>query len=231
MVSPGASTRDSDHGEQVVGVASPATYVAKNGSYKTRHDDVVINTARLYFPGSMLPANYVGPVSADGSGHKFVESYISPNALRSLIRADIVAQTTTVVDGPCSLDPSGCKPHTLYTSNASTQATYDFGKTKRTIKVRFTTGGDVNGGVGLIAPDNDANNILAVTPPNANAPGEGSTPYYNCAVPGNYTYTFNYDPAVLGTTKLSLWVGGCGYGNSNICIDCIDEKTGKSSCD
>ena len=50
----------------VVGVASPATYVAKNGPYKTRYNDIVIAAAGLTFP-YVLPANYAGSATGDAT--------------------------------------------------------------------------------------------------------------------------------------------------------------------
>lgn len=172
-------------------------------------------------------------MTGDSTGHNFIGSYIGTNSpqfggtigLRDHIRADIVAQTSTVANSGCPLD---CAPHTLGPSTSSIGGTYDFGKIKRTVKVRFTISGQ--GGQGGVTAYNASNTTLAATPLN-------STYQTGCAASGTYTYTFAYDPAVLGTTQLSVGGDGCGNANAlpagkvSICIDCVDPTTGASSCD
>ena len=97
----------------IVGVATPATYVANNGLYETRIDDQVIQYARTNFSWGLrvLPPTMSAQSTGDFLGHNFVESYLTPLSVRNQLRADIVAQTS-VANSACLLNcaPTGFDP-------------------------------------------------------------------------------------------------------------------------
>lgn len=211
----------------IVGVASPATYVAKSGPYETRNDDLAINGARLWWPwgASILPATWNGmgtSPTGDSSGHRFIESYLNPVDLRSRIRGHIDLQTMT--DSSCSI----CQTHTYrFTRNTPIQ-TWDFGPKQR--KIRFIARIPYEGGVsGVSYKHGGTGNYVQL----AQTPADGYSTGAACSYPGTYTYTFDYDPVTWQTTKLEVGGGLCGYATDriDICIACVDPITNRSACD
>jgi hypothetical protein len=214
----------------IVGVASPATYVAKDGPYKTRHDDLVISSSRGYLPGPILPSNVNGVTTPDLSGHKFIESYITPSTVRSLIRADIVAQTTTEFDGPCKLDPHCTQLNTtqVFVYGATVQGVrHKLGTgPKRTVKVRVDHNFIYSGSWGMYGYID----IYAVTPTglfSLFAKGEN--------YPDTYRYSFEFDSAALNAEEVIVYLSPASntpYYNdpkpvfsSTACIDCGNAVT------
>lgn len=192
----------------VVGVASPATYVAKSGPYQTRSDDAVINLAREKFPAgpSILPANWIPPYPgafADISSHKFIESYLAPPDLRSRIRSNVLSQASANGTSECALNTPACG---LPINSGGGTGTYDFAKTlgagKQTVTANFEAYG---------IPDKLE--IFAGGRRLASTDG---------LVSGFHNLTFEFDSAALGTTQLTARVTG----NPDLvtawklCLDC-----------
>lgn len=209
----------------VVGIASPATYVAKSGLYETRSDDVVINLARADYPwgGSILPPTWTpasSTVTSDPSHHTFVASYLVPDALRKRIRDDIAASTASTVNGPCTL----CTPFSQTVLGPALAYPQVFrryiGPGRRTVSVRV----DVN------TPNNgyqyDQNEIF-ITPAFSQtilAHGQGLTA-------GTYRYSFVFDASQQGTNELQVIVYTQYDCSVKVCIDCGDSAaTSPSAC-
>lgn len=198
---------------EVVGVASPATYVAKSGPYDTRSDDDVINAARADFPwgGSILPATWAPPFPApaypDPSHHTFVASYLGPGALRQRIRNNIVLQTASAADSACVL-PQACK--TLRTSGGQGgyQLSHFLGQDAKTVNMRFdfTSGPTWPNDVHIVVnPDRYGSRIFN---------------YYSSA---SHWSSFRFDPAQMnGATGVEISLGVSPSITWGLCIDCGD---------
>ena len=79
----------------VVGVATPAAFVATGGPYTTLADDQIINAVRAVNPFT-LPANTNNPpgTSRDAQNHSFVDAYMRP---ATTSRPQIVEQSVAVL--------------------------------------------------------------------------------------------------------------------------------------
>lgn len=78
----------------VTGVASPADFVAGNGTYVTSENDTVIRTVRQYVAAATLPANFTIPFSMDDpTGHFFIKTYLKsgPGGAKQVIFDNIIA--------------------------------------------------------------------------------------------------------------------------------------------
>jgi hypothetical protein len=91
---------------KVVGVASPADFVAGGGPYVTSDKDMVINALRFMVASSTLPANV--PVDFnenDISGHNFVATYMNPALYaRSQIVKMVLSQLNAIEEPLSSYD-------------------------------------------------------------------------------------------------------------------------------
>ena len=86
----------------VYGVATPASYVAGNGIYRTSATDTVINRARYVLPGTFLPSNdSISYKESDdsGHGHGFREIYLE-------YRGEEIKKEVEQSLGKLSSDPS-----------------------------------------------------------------------------------------------------------------------------
>ena len=213
----------------IVGVASPATYVAKSGLYETRNDDAVINAARSFFPwgASILPPTAAVPddpfFALDGFGHNFIDAYLRPNSMRKRIREDIVLQTLTVADSPCQL----CTPFNENVSGAFDDSTYPkhfvrkIGAGKRTINVRFDFTAPAN-----TPYDGGYSHYGSVYVRARNANGsinfllDLKTPYPAPYGRQIYRGSFVFDSTQLGTTSVEVDVYATPTSTANVCVDC-----------
>jgi len=91
---------------RIVGVASPANFVAGGGLYVTSDKDMVINALRFLVASSTLPANT--PVDfneSDISGHNFIATYMNPAFYaRSRVVSMIRSQLSEIEEPPSSYD-------------------------------------------------------------------------------------------------------------------------------
>lgn len=204
-----------------VGVASPATYMAKNGPYETRADDTVINRARTDYAwgASILPAtwvpNYLETWVTDPSRHAFVTSYVEPQALRSRIRAHIDSQVGSV-RGSCAMCTTPFNIGVISDVNEPSKLFYRYlGSGKKTVKVRVSKSGIDSWGTGVQIwsvnrfRSNDKLLLEMAT--------ERSGTYYG---------SFAYDSAQTVNDEVLVWVFQPRNSTTmNICIDCGNETT------
>lgn len=95
---------------KIVGIASPAAYVAGNGTYLTSSNDLVISALRTVGL-SVLASNYtVGVTGADIKGHSMADVYMNPSLegrakVVSLIHStmDSLTSTTQGSQGPITV--------------------------------------------------------------------------------------------------------------------------------
>lgn len=205
---------------EVVGVATPATYVARGGSYETRSDDVAINAARaeFFWGPQILPPTWTPPFPApaypDPSHHKFVTSYLAPDTLRQRIRNNIVLQTASASDASCAI----CVPFNQTVQGGATQLTEQYFRRslspgRRTVNVRMDVdipndGYQYDNAVYIRSTTDYSNNFLL----RANANSDGT-----------YRYSFIFDSTAEGTNDVHVWVYSAQRSSVRVCIDCGNE--------
>lgn len=192
----------------VVGVASPATYVAGGGPYTTASNDKVIGFARGLLPwgNSILPHSGIssGFRLNDPFAHEFVDSYVDP--FRTRIRNHVVDAANVI-----KLNPK-CSDCGAPINSAGSTGTHEFVKTigtgRQTVTVNFEA---------YSIPDKleifAGGKVLAAT---------------NGFVQGLHQLVFTFDSAALGTTQITARVTGNSDTNTQwkLCLDCSGSTCG-----
>ena len=85
----------------VVGIATPATYVANNGEHITNTNDIIINTVRVVSSDNLQPlaANVTHPITwRDPTGHGLTEIYLSNEYESRQIKTKIIEAINSTFD-------------------------------------------------------------------------------------------------------------------------------------
>jgi hypothetical protein len=203
----------------VVGVATPATYVANSGSYETRSDDTVINLARVDFPWgrSILPPTWspTGPdLVPDPSGHTLIGSYLGPNSLSQRIRNDVLSgkQSLDATGSACVL-PQVCSPLRTSGGSGNYLVSHFLGTGARDVSVRTDLGGLLDAELRMNICDADGVRFCWFSG-NGNV-GPGTT----------FRFKFHFDAAVNATAGIEILLEASGHSNWNLCVDCGDGST------
>lgn len=76
----------------IVAVGTPSSRVAGGGSYVTRTDDLVINTVRWFYPGTLDGNVTNGSDSSDWKNHSFIDAYLDGDLSGSMIVSKALAR-------------------------------------------------------------------------------------------------------------------------------------------